>query len=152
MSVASISFQILRYFYEEFPDLHVIAAGSLLEFAMRNLDAAKVIQLIYPTTDVEVPVKPDLRKSPRLQFPDTGLINNELGIQPEMLSYADLSSSYKGAIVPHLITQELISLNTINDKKPNFWIREKKQSSSKIDLVFTYRDMVIPIEIKSANS
>ncbi len=117
--------------------------------AMRNLDAAKVIQLIYPTTDVEVPLKPDLRKSPRLQFLDTGLINNELGIQPEMLSYADLSSSYKGAIIPHLITQELISLNITNDKRPNFWIREKKQSSAEVDLVVPYRNMVIPIEIKS---
>ena len=27
----------LRYFYEEIPDLHVIAAGSLLEFAMRTV-------------------------------------------------------------------------------------------------------------------
>lgn len=27
----------LRYFYEELPDLHVIAAGSLLEFAMRDI-------------------------------------------------------------------------------------------------------------------
>ena len=27
----------LRYFYEEMPDLHVIAAGSLLEFAMQNI-------------------------------------------------------------------------------------------------------------------
>jgi hypothetical protein len=63
-----------------------------------------------------------------------------------------LLTFYNGAIVPHLITQELISLNTTNDKKPNFWIREKKQSSSEVDLVFTYRDMVIPIEIKSANS
>ncbi len=27
----------LRYFYEEIPDLHVIAAGSLLEFAMRDI-------------------------------------------------------------------------------------------------------------------
>lgn len=27
----------LRYFYEEFPDLHVIAAGSLLEFALEDL-------------------------------------------------------------------------------------------------------------------
>ena len=27
----------LRYFYEELPDLHVIAAGSLLEFAMKNI-------------------------------------------------------------------------------------------------------------------
>jgi len=27
----------LRYFYEELPDLHVVAAGSLLEFAMKNI-------------------------------------------------------------------------------------------------------------------
>lgn len=27
----------LRYFYEQYPDLHVIAAGSLLEFALREL-------------------------------------------------------------------------------------------------------------------
>jgi uncharacterized protein len=27
----------LRYFYEEMPDLHIIAAGSLLEFAMENI-------------------------------------------------------------------------------------------------------------------
>lgn len=119
--------------------------------AMRNLDAAKIIQLIYPTTDVKIPVKPDLRKSPRLQFLDTGLVNYELGIQPEMLSYIDLSNSYKGAIVPHLITQELISLNDINNKKPNFWVRDKKQASSEVDLVFSWRDTVIPIEIKSGS-
>ncbi|MCX6224834.1 MAG: AAA family ATPase, partial [Bacteroidia bacterium] len=53
--------------------------------AFRNLDDAKVIQLIYPTTDLEIPVKPDLSKSPRLQFLDTGLINYELGIQGDML-------------------------------------------------------------------
>ena len=119
--------------------------------AFRNLDEAKIIQLIYPTTDVEIPVKPNLRKSPRLQFLDTGLINNELGIQAEMLSITDLSNSYKGAIIPHLIMQELISLNTINDKKPHFWVREKKQSTSEVDMVFIFGNLVIPIEIKSGS-
>ncbi|MEN8228827.1 MAG: AAA family ATPase [Bacteroidota bacterium] len=119
--------------------------------AFRTLNDARVIQLIYPTTDVEIPVKPDLRKSPRLQFLDTGLINNELGIQAEMLALADLNNSYKGAIVPHIITQELISLNTLNNKMPHFWIREKKQASSEVDLVYTHREKVIPIEIKSGS-
>jgi len=119
--------------------------------AIRNLDDAKVIQLIYPTTDLEIPVKPDLRKSPRLQFLDTGLINFELGIQAGMLFLKDLGSSYKGAVIPHLIGQELISLNTIGYKKPHFWIREKKQSSSEVDLVYPFRDKVIPIEIKSGS-
>jgi uncharacterized protein len=49
--------------------------------AFRNLADAKVIQLLYPTTNVDIPAKPDLRKSPRLQFLDTGLINHALGIQ-----------------------------------------------------------------------
>lgn len=119
--------------------------------AFRNLDDAKIIQLIYPTIDDDVPVKTDLRKSPRLQFLDSGLIHHELGIQVEMLALTDLNNSWKGAIIPHLITQELISLNTHSYKKPNFWVRDKKQSSAEVDLVFTCQGKVIPIEIKSGS-
>ncbi len=117
--------------------------------AFRNLDDARIIQLIYPTTDTTVPIRPDLKKSPRLQFLDTGLINNELNIQAEMLSMEDLNSSYRGAIIPHIITQELISLNQNKISKPNFWVREKKQSSAEVDLVIQYKNLVIPVEIKS---
>ncbi|MFK7785904.1 MAG: ATP-binding protein [Crocinitomicaceae bacterium] len=117
--------------------------------AMRSLDDARIIQLIYPTTDKEVPVKPDLKKSPRLQFLDTGLINNELNIQAEMLAMEDLSSSYRGSIIPHLITQERMSVNTTKAVKPNFWVREKKQSSAEVDLVVPFQNYLIPVEIKS---
>lgn len=116
---------------------------------MRHLDAAKIIQLIYPTTDIEPPIKSDIKKSPRLQFLDTGLVNYTLGIQAQLLGMDDLSNAFKGAIIPHLITQEVISLNTITNTKPHFWVREKSQSSSEVDLVYTYGDKVIPIEIKS---
>jgi len=117
--------------------------------AMRNLDDAKIIRLIYPTTDTENPIKSNLKKSPRLQFLDTGLINHALGIQAQLLGMEDLSNSFKGAIIPHLITQELISLNTITNAKPNFWVRDRNQSSSEVDLVYPYNNKVIPIEIKS---
>jgi len=75
-----------------------------------------------------------------------------MGVQAEMIGVNDLNSAYRGAIIPHLITQELISLNYLNDKKPNFWMREKKEASSEVDLVFSYKDMVIPIEIKSGKT
>lgn len=117
--------------------------------AFRNLDAAKVIQLIYPTTNLEVPVMPDHKKSPRLQFLDTGLINHDLKIQADLLALNDLSTAYKGAIIPHMITQEALSLNTINNPKPHFWVREKAQASSEVDLVMQHQDKLIPIEIKS---
>jgi predicted AAA+ superfamily ATPase len=120
--------------------------------SFRNLDDAKIIQLIYPTTDTEIPIKSDHKKSPRLQFLDTGLLNHSLNIQATMLSLKDLSATYKGAIIPHLITQETISLQNLSYHKPNFWVREKKQSNSEIDLVLTYKDKVIPFEIKSGST
>ena len=120
--------------------------------AMRNLDEAKIIQLIYPTTDVEPPIKSDLKKSPRLQFLDTGLVNHALDIQAQMLGMQDLNTAFKGAVIPHLIAQEIISLNTISSQKPNFWVREKRQSSSEVDLVISHKGKVIPIEIKSGST
>jgi len=117
--------------------------------AMRNLNDARVIQLVYPTTQTEPPIRPDIKKSPRLQFLDTGFVNYELKIQPELLELKDLSNAVKGALIPHLVTQEMISLNTFIYKKPNFWVREKTQASSEIDLLIPYKDKIIPVEVKS---
>lgn len=117
--------------------------------AMRNLDRALILKLIYPTTDIEPPLRPDYRKSPKVQLLDTGIVNYSLGIQADMLSVKDFSNTFKGAIIPHIITQELISLNSEFTKDTHFWVREKTQSSSEVDLVYTYDGKIIPIEIKS---
>jgi len=117
----------------------------------RSLDDAKIIQIIYPATSVVPPIIPDIRKSPKMQFLDTGILNFELKIQDELLSIDNLSTIYKGEIIPHLIFQELISMNSTSYKKPTFWVREKSQSSAEVDLLFPYRNMIIPVEIKSGS-
>jgi len=120
--------------------------------AFRTLDDAKIVRLIYPTTDINPPLKADLKKAPRLQFLDTGLVNYSLGIQAEMLAMKDLNSAYKGAVIPHLVTQELISLQSISAQTPSFWVREKAQSSAEVDLLYSYQGLIIPIEIKSGST
>lgn len=120
--------------------------------AFRSLDDAKVIQVIYPSTSMEPPIISDFKKSPRLQFLDTGILNFDLNIQVDMLLMDDLSKAYKGAIIPHMITQEVISLNTSSYHKPNFWVRDKAQSSAEVDLLLSYKEYIIPIEIKSGKT
>jgi predicted AAA+ superfamily ATPase len=115
----------------------------------RILEDARILRLIYPTTDLKPPVQADLKKSPRVQLLDTGLVNYTLGIQGQLLSLEDLSSAYKGSLIPHLTGQELISTQTLSDRKPNFWVREKRQTSAEVDLVFAWQNKIIPIEIKS---
>jgi len=120
--------------------------------SFRTLDDAKIIRLIYPTTVMTPPIKADLKKSPRLQFLDTGLVNYTLGIQGEMLSMSDLSSTYNGAIIPHMVTQELISLQKASTHSPHFWVREKGQSNAEVDLLYVHNEYLIPIEIKSGST
>jgi len=117
--------------------------------AFQKLENAHVVRLIKPVTNVDFPVFDNLKKAPRLQFLDTGLVNNALGVQSQFIGVDDLSSAYKGAIIPHIITQELLSRNAHKNAQPNFWVREKNQSSAEVDLVYTYNQMVVPIEIKS---
>jgi len=92
---------------------------------------------------------PDRKKTPRLQFLDTGLLNYILEIQANLLSLQDLSSGFKGAIIPHIITQEIIAQKNINYSKPMFWVREKTQSTAEVDLLYSFESKIIPIEIKS---
>lgn len=119
--------------------------------AMRSLEYARFLYLIYPTTNYEIPINSDFKKSPRLQFLDTGLINYKNGIQSELLSLNDISEYYKGYLIPHIFNQEIISINNISNTKPNFWVRDVSQSSAEVDLVVQYKGLVIPIEIKSGS-
>jgi len=117
--------------------------------ALRNLELARVLQLIYPTTRTKPPVVSDFKKRPKLQFLDTGLLNHALRIQPQFLNLEDLHHLHRGFILQHVLTQELQSLYTRMDVKPHFWVREKGNSNAEVDLVYPFRDKLLPIEIKA---
>lgn len=117
--------------------------------ALNALDMARIISLIYPTTNIEPPVISNLKRRPRLQFIDTGLLNKILLLQGEMIGINDLNDFYRGKIIQHLVTQELLSVHMEISFKPNFWVREEKDTNSEVDLVYRHGSYIIPIEIKS---
>src|SRR5690606_16378474 len=117
--------------------------------AMRALDMARVIQLIYPTTSLTPPIVTDIKKRPRLQVLDTGLLNHAVGLQGQMIGISDLNDFYRGKIIQHLITQELIAIHDQPSYKPHFWVREERGTTSEVDLVIQHQRHIIPVEIKS---
>ncbi len=117
--------------------------------AMRILEKTMLIQLIRPATEVEIPAVPDFKKSPKLQFLDTGLINHINGLQQSIIYTKDLNSVYRGIITEHICAQELISLSIHNPRRLLFWTREKKQSNAEVDFIILYKEFIIPIEVKS---
>lgn len=119
---------------------------------LRTLERALLIQLIYPTTNVIAPIIPNYKKSPKLQFLDTGLINYIAGLQEYYFSLTDLNSFYQGTICEHIVGQELIAADIMPTGKLTFWVREENQSSAEVDFVIPYDKYLIPVEVKAGKS
>jgi uncharacterized protein len=117
--------------------------------AMRTIEKALLLHLIYPNITVTFPVLSDLKKSPRLQILDTGLLNYLSGIQKELILQTNLDNFYQGKIVQHIVGQELLAINHSIMNKLHFWTREKKDSQAEVDFVYTYESQIYPIKVKS---
>jgi len=116
---------------------------------LRALEKTYLMHILYPVTGTTLPLEPDQKKTPRIQFLDTGLINYFLGLQKDIIGTQDLHNVYKGTLIEHLTGQELLAQKTLSLDKLHFWIRQKKQSDAEIDFLHLYQGKIIPIEVKS---
>jgi len=117
--------------------------------AFRTLEKALLIELVYPITKSSLPVIPDIKKSPRLFWLDTGLVNFMAGIQKEIFGANDITSTWRGLVAEHIAAQELLALDKSLLARRSFWVREAKNSNAEIDFIYSWNGLLIPVEIKS---
>jgi len=120
--------------------------------ALRTLERAMLVYLRYPTTATQPPLIPDLKRKPRLQLVDTGLLNFAAGLQAQFFEVHDLNAIYKGILTEHLVAQELMAINSASLKKPDFWVRELSQSQAEVDFLIPWNSSVVPVEVKSGKT
>ncbi len=151
----SFPFAATRITYRGFstPDFRSREVGN----AFRLLQGQGLLHLIYPTTQTTLPWNIDNNRSPRIQLPDTGLVNYFTGIQEALSGQEDLSAIFNRQISLHIVAQELMhNAHTLTDEKIrlqgdpslHFWVRDKTQSSAEVDFVIGYNDLMIPVEVK----
>ena len=120
--------------------------------ALRTLERAWLLHLVYPTVDTKLPYAPDYKKVPRLQVLDTGLINHFAKLKIGLLSANNLNEVYEGRIAEHIVGQELLAKQYNVFNQINFWVNEKKGSRAEVDFLYVFQDKLIPIEVKSGAS
>jgi len=155
--------QVIRHCFEAAP----LEAGQRIKFAgfgksnyrsreigeaMRTLEQAMLIHLLYPTTATEIPLVPDRKKAPRLQFLDVGLINHAAGLQGQYFEHSDLHSFYRGRIAEMIVAQELMATGASSPHKPVFWVREKRQAPAEVDFVVQHGKFAVPVEVKAGTA
>lgn len=139
---------VLRYFYEQKPNLHVIAAGSLLEFALETLPSFGVGRIrtlfIYPFSFDEFLVAMqeerllELKKKGTIESPLDLIFHEKLidyfkqfliiGGMPEVIARFTINKSYLEA--QQVLDDLLISL------KSDFVKYKKRVPSNRINEVF----------------
>ncbi|MCU0285610.1 MAG: DUF4143 domain-containing protein [Acidobacteria bacterium] len=120
--------------------------------ALKSLERAMLIYLLYPVTVTQSPLLEDSQKSPRLQFLDTGLLNYAVGLQGYFFQFDDLHAFYQGLLAEHIVGQELMAMDMNTGKKISFWVREQKQSNAEVDFVLPYKHYVLPLEVKAGKT
>ncbi len=155
--------RIIRHCFEAAP----LEAGERIKFAgfgksnyrsreiseaMRTLEQAMLVHLLYPTTSTEIPLVPDRKKSPRLQFLDVGLVNYAAGLQGQYFEHSDLHSFYRGKIAEMIVGQELLANGPSSPQKPVFWVREKRQAPAEVDFVVQHGKFAVPVEVKAGSA
>lgn len=116
--------------------------------ALRSLQKAMLLRLVYPTSEVAPPARPNLRKHPKLFFLDSGLLAHAAGIQSELLGTRDLNEAFRGILAKQQIAQTLKAIGC----EPVFWARESRGSSAEVDFLHQSGGILVPIEVKSGSS
>lgn len=120
--------------------------------AFRILEKTMLAELVYPTTGFSIPVLPEIKRSPKLIWLDTGLVNYNANIFKEVFGAKDIMDAWRGRIAEHITGQEILASDDRVSFKRNFWVRNKKGSESEVDFVIQSENRLIPVEVKSGHN
>jgi len=132
----------LRYFYEEMPNLHVVAAGSLLDFALEEIGVpvGRVSFLhMYPMSFIEFlyAVKYDLLAQEILRHQlDIPLAEPIHSKALELLGIYMAVGGMPEAVQCWLDTQDLIACNTIHHQLINTYRQDFQKYAKKFQLKY----------------
>jgi len=93
--------------------------------ALKTLQRALLIHLLSSTTSCELPLILDKKRSLKLLFLDTGLMNYYVGLQKYFYTIKDLYSIYDGVLAEHITGQELLALDM---ESPNESIQNRSEN------------------------
>lgn len=120
--------------------------------AFRTLEKTLLLELVYPLISTSFPILPDLKRSPKLLWLDTGLVNYVAGMQESLLFTSDTDELWNGHIAEQIVGQELLGASFAFGVKRMFWVRDARNSQAEVDFVYKYKSHLIPVEVKTGDN
>lgn len=119
------------------------------------LEKAMVISRVYASASRQLPIVNNLKKSPKLLYLDTGLVNYQVGLRTEIMNIQniqDINAVYHGQLSEQIVGQALLSMALRKNINLSYWYREQRGAISEIDYLISSHNRLIPVEVKSGKS
>lgn len=120
--------------------------------AMRTIERAMLLELVYPVLDIKIPLIDNLRRRPKLIWFDTGLVNYQAGIRSDLFSTSNVMDMWRGRVGEQIVGQELVAYNHRILAKRHFWSKDKSGGTAEVDFVIRHDNKVVPIEVKTGHN
>ena len=118
--------------------------------AFRLLEKAMLLELVYPMSSTQMPIIPETKRTPKLIWFDTGLVNYQAGIRREIIGSTEMVDSWRGHIAEQITAQELLTMEDRVGQHRSFWA--KPNNGAEVDFVFVHNSKLYPIEVKSGTN
>jgi len=123
-----------------------------MRMAFDIAEKAMIVSRVRPSTSKKSPIIRNFRKSPKLLFLDTGLVNYRLRIRDEILSNKDLNSIYQGQVAEQIVGQSLQTFSHLKQLDFAYWYRGRGSSIAEVDYIIPIKQRLVPIEVKSGKT
>lgn len=131
--------------YTKMNDAHT---GPTNRKAIGLLSKARIIHKIYNCSPSGLPLAVSVNASRfKVSFIDIGLMQSlcEVPISESILE-SDLLAIYHGKLAEQFVGQEM---RTKLDSELYYWSRSAKSSNAEVDFLTTFKEKILPIEVKS---
>ncbi|MGE5341812.1 MAG: ATP-binding protein [Candidatus Omnitrophota bacterium] len=116
------------------------------------IEKAMIVKRVFASASTAIPLIENHRKSPKLIFLDSGLVNYALGVREDLFTTPELNAIFQGQIAEQVVGQALETLTHCRQNQFAFWHREEKNSIAEVDFLMPIRSQIIPIEVKSGSA
>jgi predicted AAA+ superfamily ATPase len=116
------------------------------------VEKAMIVKRVYSSSSLAVPLIENQRKSPKILFLDSGLVNYSLGVREDLFTTSELNSIFQGQIAEQVVGQALQTLTHARQYQFSYWFRDRKNSTAEIDFLIPFKSRVIPVEVKSGKA
>ena len=116
------------------------------------LEKAMIISRVYASASGQLPIVNNLKKSSKLLYLDTGLVNYQAGLRTEIMNIQDINAVYHGQLSEQITGQTFLSQAIRKNVNLSYWYREQKGSISEIDYLISSHNKLIPVEVKSGKT